>query len=98
MTELWFPVPALTGDVVWLRPWTEADVPAIVRAFTDPVKKYMDEKSAYLKSQLGNPEGPEKPNKKHIDPRVWLHLAEKGMAGRLVQAFKELGAYGKFEF
>ncbi len=36
-------------------------------AFTDPVKKYMDEKGAYLKSQLGNPEGPEKPNKKHID-------------------------------
>jgi RimJ/RimL family protein N-acetyltransferase len=39
MTELWFPVPALTGDVVWLRPWTEADVPAIVRAFTDPVMR-----------------------------------------------------------
>ena len=67
-------------------------------AFTDPVKKYMDEKGAYLKSQLGNPEGPDKPNKKHIDPRVWMQLAEKGMTGRLVQAFKELGATGKFEF
>src|SRR5450432_4402219 len=39
-------------------------------AFTDPIKKYMDEKGAYLKSQLGNPEGPEKPNKKYIDPRA----------------------------
>ena len=67
-------------------------------AFTHPIKVYMDEKSAYLKSQLGNPEGPEAPNKKHIDPRVWMHLAEKGMAGRLVQAFKELGSFGKFEF
>jgi fructose-bisphosphate aldolase class II len=67
-------------------------------AFTDPVKRYMDEKGAYLKSQLGNPEGPDKPNKKHIDPRVWMHLAEKGMAARLVQAFKELGSFGKFEF
>ncbi|HET6280277.1 MAG TPA: class II fructose-bisphosphate aldolase [Polyangia bacterium] len=67
-------------------------------AFMDPVKKYMDEKGAYLKSQLGNPEGPDKPNKKHIDPRVWMHLAEKGMAGRLVQAFKDLGAYGQFQF
>src|SRR6478609_8558372 len=67
-------------------------------AFTDPVKKYMDEKSAYLKSQLGNPEGPEKPNKKYIDPRVWMQLAEKGMTTRLVQAFKELGSFGKFEF
>jgi fructose-bisphosphate aldolase class II len=67
-------------------------------AFMEPVKKYMDEKGAYLKSQLGNPEGPDKPNKKHIDPRVWMHLAEKGMAGRLVQAFKDLGAYGQFQF
>jgi len=67
-------------------------------AFTDPVKKYMDEKGAYLKSQLGNPEGPEKPNKKYIDPRAWLHLAEKGMAARLVEAFKDLGSYGKFDF
>ena len=67
-------------------------------AFTEPVKKYMDEKGAYLKSQLGNPEGPDKPNKKQIDPRVWMHLAEKGMAGRLVAAFKDLGSFGKFQF
>jgi len=67
-------------------------------AFLDPVKKYMDEKGAYLKSQLGNPEGPDKPNKKHIDPRVWMHLAEKGMAGRLVQSFKDLGSFGQFQF
>jgi fructose-bisphosphate aldolase class II len=67
-------------------------------AFTQPVKKFMDDKSAYLQSQLGNPEGPDKPNKKYIDPRGWAHLAEKGMAARLVEAFKDLGAFGKFEF
>jgi fructose-bisphosphate aldolase class II len=67
-------------------------------AFTDPIKKYMDEKGAYLKSQLGNPEGPDKPNKKYIDPRAWVHLGEKGMTSRLVQACKELGSFGKFEF
>ncbi|HVW24900.1 MAG TPA: class II fructose-bisphosphate aldolase [Polyangiaceae bacterium] len=67
-------------------------------AFTEPVKKYMDEKGAYLKSQLGNPEGPEKPNKKYIDPRAWLFLGEKGMTARLVEAFKDLGSFGKFEF
>jgi RimJ/RimL family protein N-acetyltransferase len=39
MTELSFPVPPLAGDVVRLRPWTEADVPDIVRAFTDPVMR-----------------------------------------------------------
>ncbi|OQX68935.1 MAG: class II fructose-bisphosphate aldolase [Sorangiineae bacterium NIC37A_2] len=66
-------------------------------AFTQPIKKYMDEKDAYLHGQLGNPEGPDKPNKKQIDPRGWLYLGEKQMTARLVQAFGDLGALGKFE-
>lgn len=67
-------------------------------AFTRPIKGYMDEKDAYLQSQLGNPEGADKPNKKQIDPRGWLHLGEKGMAARLVQAFQDLGCEGKFTY
>lgn len=66
-------------------------------AFTHPIKKYMDDKSAYLQGQLGNPEGDDKPNKKQIDPRGWLYLGEKGVTARLVQAFEDLGARGKFE-
>jgi fructose-bisphosphate aldolase class II len=64
--------------------------------FTQPIKNYMDEQGAYLRSQIGNPEGADKPNKKKIDPRGWLHLGEKGMASRLVQAFHDLNAFGKF--
>jgi fructose-bisphosphate aldolase class II len=67
-------------------------------AFTHPIKRFMDEKSAYLQSQLGNPEGPDKPNKKYIDPRGWLHVGEKGLTARLVEAFKNLGSFGKFDF
>ncbi|HEY4393932.1 MAG TPA: class II fructose-bisphosphate aldolase [Polyangia bacterium] len=67
-------------------------------AYTHPIKQFMDEKGAYLLSQIGNPEGPDKPNKKYIDPRGWTQIGEKGMTARLVQAFKELGAFGKFEF
>jgi fructose-bisphosphate aldolase, class II len=67
-------------------------------AFTHPIKAYMDEKGAYLLSQLGNPEGADKPNKKYIDPRGWLHMGEKGTTARLVQAFKDLGSFGKFDF
>jgi fructose-bisphosphate aldolase class II len=67
-------------------------------AFTHPIKQFMDEKNAYLLSQLGNPEGPDKPNKKYIDPRGWLHTGEKGMTSRLVEACKNLGSFGKFEF
>ena len=65
-------------------------------AFTDPIKKYMDAKDGYLKSQIGNPDGEDQPNKKHIDPRGWIHLGEKGMTARLVEAYKDLDAFGKF--
>jgi fructose-bisphosphate aldolase class II len=67
-------------------------------AFTHPIKQFMDDKGAYLHSQIGNPEGPDKPNKKYIDPRGWLNIGEKGITARLVEAFKDLGAFGKFSF
>jgi fructose-bisphosphate aldolase class II len=57
----------------------------------------MDEKSPYLQGQLGNPEGKDKPNKKQYAPRAWIHIGEKGMTARLVQAFKDLNSFGKFE-
>lgn len=66
-------------------------------AFTKPIKDYMDANDAYLHSQIGNPEGPDKPNKKKIDPRAWLHAGEKGFATRLVEAFEDLGSKDKFE-
>jgi fructose-bisphosphate aldolase class II len=67
-------------------------------AFTQPIKQYMDKNDAYLHAQIGNPEGDDKPNKKYIDPRNWLHAGEKGMAVRLVEAFKDLNAFEKFSF
>jgi fructose-bisphosphate aldolase class II len=66
-------------------------------AFCHPVRKYMEDKNAYLQSQIGNPEGDDKPNKKYIDPRAWLYLGEKEMTARLVQAFKDLNSFGQFE-
>jgi fructose-bisphosphate aldolase class II len=67
-------------------------------AFCDPIKQYMDEKDGYLHAQIGNPDDADQPNKKHIDPRKWLHLGEQGMAARVVQAFEDLGSAGKFDF
>ena len=66
-------------------------------AFTDPIKQYMDANDGYLHSQIGNPEGEDKPNKKNIDPRGWLHKGEQGMVARLKEAFADLNAIGKFE-
>ncbi len=45
---------------------------------------------AYLQSQIGNPDGPEKPNKKYYDPRVWLRKGEESFKARLIQAFEDL--------
>ncbi len=67
-------------------------------AFTRPIRKYMEEKSAYLQSQLGNPEGQDKPNKKHIDPRAWVVNGEKGITERLLEAYRDLGSFGAFTF
>ncbi|AUG99350.1 class II fructose-bisphosphate aldolase [Prodigiosinella confusarubida] len=53
---------------------------------------YYKKNEGYLQSQLGNPEGADKPNKKHYDPRAWLRAAQVTMVTRLEKAFKELNA------
>ncbi|MBE7442134.1 MAG: class II fructose-bisphosphate aldolase [Flavobacteriales bacterium] len=59
-------------------------------AFTEGVRDYINAKSVYLKGQIGNPEGEDKPNKKYYDPRVWLREGEKTFKARLKQAFEDL--------
>lgn len=66
-------------------------------AFTRPVREYMDTYHDYLMAQIGNPEGDDKPNKKRIDPRAWMVAGEKGMADRLVEAFKNLNSFDQFD-
>ncbi len=66
-------------------------------AFTKPIKEYMDEYDGYLHTQIGNPDGPDKPNKKRIDPRAWVHQGEKGMVARLLEAFEDLGSRDQFD-
>ncbi|MFV9670010.1 class II fructose-bisphosphate aldolase [Pantoea sp. ARC607] len=58
----------------------------------DGILQYYKKNEGYLQSQLGNPEGDDKPNKKYYDPRVWLRSAQSSMVVRLEQAFKELNA------
>ena len=55
----------------------------------------MDEKDAYLKTQIGNPEGDEKPNKKYYDPRAWQRLGEVSFVERLKEAFADLNCNDK---
>ena len=59
-------------------------------AFWDGIRDYDAEKHDYLQGQIGNPDGPDKPNKKYYDPRVWLRAGEVSFVERVKQAFAEL--------
>ena len=59
-------------------------------AFMTGVRDYFNEKSDYLKAQIGNPEGDDVPNKKYYDPRKWIREGESSFVKRLIKAFEDL--------
>ncbi len=59
-------------------------------AYWAGVKEYIEKYRDYLQSQIGNPEGEDKPNKKYYDPRKWLREGEISMVKRLERAFSDL--------
>jgi fructose-bisphosphate aldolase class II len=59
-------------------------------AYMEGIRDYFNDKSEYLKTQIGNPDGEDVPNKKHYDPRKWVREAELTFKERLKQAFKDL--------
>ncbi len=59
-------------------------------AFTEGIRDYMTSKIDYLKTQIGNPEGDDVPNKKYYDPRKWIREGELTFNQRLEQAFVDL--------
>jgi fructose-bisphosphate aldolase class II len=59
-------------------------------AFTVGIRDYMVDNIDYLKTQIGNPEGTEVPNKKYYDPRKWLRKGEETFKTRLSKAFEDL--------
>jgi len=59
-------------------------------AYMEGIRDYFNDKSQYLKTQIGNPDGEDVPNKKHYDPRKWVREAELTFKDRLKQAFKDL--------
>lgn len=59
-------------------------------AYTEGIRDYMTSNIEYLKTQIGNPEGADKPNKKFYDPRGWVRKGEETFSKRLVIAFEDL--------
>lgn len=65
-------------------------------AYWEGVMKYYKDKSAYLQSQIGNPEGEDKPNKKYYDPRAFLRKGEETLVERLKIAFSDLNCIDRY--
>ena len=61
-------------------------------AYWDGIRKFEAANHDYLQGQIGNPEGEDKPNKKHYDPRVWIRKGEESLIARLQVAFDDLNA------
>ncbi|HKI88914.1 MAG TPA: class II fructose-bisphosphate aldolase [Draconibacterium sp.] len=61
-------------------------------AYWDGVRAFEAANHDYLQSQIGNPEGEDKPNKKFYDPRVWIRKGEESVIARLQIAFDDLNA------
>ena len=59
-------------------------------AYMSGVRDYFSKNKDYLKSQIGNPNGSDVPNKKYYDPRKWVRSAEESFVERLKKAFEDL--------
>jgi len=65
-------------------------------AYWDGIKNYYKKNEGYLQSQIGNPDGADKPNKKYYDPRAWLREGEKTIVERLKIAFQDLNCIDRY--
>ncbi len=59
-------------------------------AYTEGIRDYMVNNIEYLRTQIGNPDGADSPNKKHYDPRKWIREGELTFNKRLEEAFADL--------
>ena len=59
-------------------------------AFAEGIRDYMVNNIDYLRTQIGSPDGPDSPNKKHYDPRKWIREGELTFNKRLEEAFADL--------
>ncbi|MFT6996539.1 MAG: fructose-bisphosphate aldolase class II [Cryomorphaceae bacterium] len=64
-------------------------------AYWEGVKNYYKANEGFLQTQIGNPDGSDKPNKKFYDPRNWLRKGEESFVKRLTQAFDDLNCINR---
>jgi fructose-bisphosphate aldolase, class II len=59
-------------------------------AFNEGVRDYVTSNIDFLRTQIGNPNGAEEPNKKYYDPRKFLRAGEESFVRRLKRSFEDL--------
>jgi fructose-bisphosphate aldolase class II len=59
-------------------------------AYWEGLLKFYQAKEGYLQGQIGNPEGPDKPNKSYYDPRKWVRESEISMVKRVKEGCADL--------
>ncbi|KAL6711134.1 Fructose-bisphosphate aldolase 1 [Coniothyrium glycines] len=64
-------------------------------AYLTGIRDYVLKKKDYITTQVGNPDGDDKPNKKYYDPRVWVREGEKTMSQRIKIALEDFNTAGK---
>ncbi|KAF2645043.1 hypothetical protein P280DRAFT_186379 [Massarina eburnea CBS 473.64] len=64
-------------------------------AYLTGIRDYVLNKKDFLATQVGNPDGEDKPNKKYYDPRVWVREGEKTMTTRVKTALDDFYTAGK---
>ncbi|KAF7330897.1 Fructose-bisphosphate aldolase [Mycena venus] len=64
-------------------------------AYLAGIRDFVINKKDYILTQVGNPEGADKPNKKYYDPRTWVREGEKTLSARVKEACTDLGNVGR---
>jgi len=59
-------------------------------AYWEGILKFYKKNEGYLQGQIGNPDGPDKPNKDKYDPRKWVREAEITMCTRVGESCSDL--------
>jgi len=59
-------------------------------AYWSGIRSFEAKYKPYLQTQIGNPDGEAKPNKKYYDPRACMRSAEQSTVDRLEQCFNDL--------
>ncbi|KAF2145163.1 uncharacterized protein K452DRAFT_265846 [Aplosporella prunicola CBS 121167] len=64
-------------------------------AYLTGIRDFVLKNKDYVMTQVGNPEGADKPNKKKYDPRVWVREGELTMSARLHEALADFNTAGQ---